>query len=171
MSEPILRFARDDVCFKYRLAASESAADDRRHQRINVEQNEVLAVADPDRLDETGIDPRQIGPLGDRVPRDLEEVDHLTNTDAVSAACHFNDHDGALVVLAARLLEEDVTIEYGEQGSSDVDKSFDCFRHSGNASGREARQDLTHDPCRGSANKRTDAKNDGVQRRGVSHLY
>ena len=155
----------------YRQTVPKSAADDRRHQRIDVEQNEVLAIADHDRLYKPGVDPRQIRPLGDRVPGDLEEVDHLADADAVPAARHLDDHDGALVVLPARLLEEDVTIEHGEQGPSDVDQPFDRFRHAGNASGREARQDLTHDPCRGSANKRTDAKNDGVQRRGVSHLY
>ena len=102
---------------------------------------------------------------------DLEEVEHLADPEAVPAARHLDDHDGALVVLAARLLEEDVTVEHGEQGPSDVDQPFDRLRHPGNPGGREARQDLTHDPCRGSANKRTDAKNDGVQRRGVSHLY
>ncbi len=64
-----------------------------------------------------------------------------------------------------------MTIEYGEQGPTDIDQPFDRVRHAGNASGREARQDLTHDPCRGSANMRTDSKDDGVQRRGVSHLY
>jgi hypothetical protein len=36
---------------------------------------------------------------------------------------------------------------------------------------RQARQDLPHDPCRGRANKRTDPKDDGVQRLRISHLY
>ena len=107
-----------------------------------------------------------IGALGD-----LEEVDHLTDAQPVPAARHLDDHDGALVLRLARLLEEHMAIEHGQQGPADVHQPFDRLGHPGNPGSREARQDLTHDPCRGRANKRTDAKNDGVERRGVSHLY
>ena len=55
-----------------------------------------------------------------------------------------------------------MAIEHGEQGPADVHQPFDRLGDPGDAGGREARQDLTHDPCRGRANKRTDAKNDGV---------
>ena len=74
-------------------------------------------------------------------------------------------------VLPALLLEEDVAIEHGEQGAPHVDQPFDRLGHTRNPGGRQARQDLTHDPCRGRANKRTDAKKDGVERGRVSHLY
>ena len=96
------------------------------------------------------------------VRRDLEKIDHLPDPDPVAPAAHVNHHDGSLVILPPRLLEEDVAIEHGEQGATDVDQAFDRVRHPRDAGGREARQDLTHDPCRGSANKRTDAKNDGM---------
>ena len=43
--------------------------------------------------------------------------------------------------------------------------------HPGNSGGRQAGEDLTHDPCRGRADNLTDAKDDGVERGGVSHLY
>ena len=64
-----------------------------------------------------------------------------------------------------------MAIEHGQQGPPDVDQPFDRLGDTRNPGGRQARQDLTHDPCRGRANKRTDAKNDGVERGGVSHLY
>ena len=64
-----------------------------------------------------------------------------------------------------------MAVEHSEQGPADVDQPFDRLGHAGDAGGREARQDLPHDPCRGRANKRTDAKNDGVKRGRVSHLY
>jgi len=38
---------------------------DRREERVDVEQNEVLVVPDPHRPDQPGIDPRQIGAGGD----------------------------------------------------------------------------------------------------------
>jgi hypothetical protein len=94
--------------------------------------------------------------------RHLEEVDHLPDAEPVPASSHVQDHDGPLVLRQARLLEENVTIEDGEQGPADVDQAFDRLGHARDAGGREARQDLTHDPCRGRANKRTDAKDDGV---------
>jgi hypothetical protein len=64
-----------------------------------------------------------------------------------------------------------VTVEHGEQGPADVDQPFDRLGHAWDPGGRQAWQDLPHDPCRGRANKRTDAKNDGVERWRISHLY
>ena len=69
------------------------------------------------------------------------------------------------------LVEEHVAVEHGEQGAADVDQPFDRLVDPRNAGGRQARQDLPHDPCRGRANKRTDPKNDGVERLRISHLY
>ena len=43
-----------------------------------------------------------------------------------------------------------MSIENGEEGATDVDQPFDRLRHTRNSGSREARQDLTHDPCRGS---------------------
>ncbi len=131
----------------------------------------MLAVAHTDRLDQTGVDAGQLGPFGDHVSGKLEEVDHLPHPEPVPAAADLDDHDGPFVVLSAWLLEEDVAIEHGEQGAPHVDQPFDRLGNPGDAGSRQARQDLTHDPCRGRANKRTDAKNDGVERGRVSHLY
>jgi hypothetical protein len=64
-----------------------------------------------------------------------------------------------------------VTVEHGEQSPSDVDQPFDRLSYLWNPGGREAREDLTHDPCRGRAKKRTDPKDDGVERLRISHLY
>ena len=69
------------------------------------------------------------------------------------------------------LLQEHVSIENGQQGSSNVDQPLDCVRHPGNAGGRKTGEDLTHDPCRGRAHDLADSKDDGVKRGGVSHLY
>ncbi len=89
----------------------------------------------------------------------------------VPAAGYLDDHDRAFVFLSTVLLEERVPVEHREQRSADVDQPFDRLGDPRNPGGRQARQDLPHDPCRSRANKRTDAKNDGVERRGVSHLY
>ena len=131
----------------------------------------MLAVADAHRLDQPRVDPRQVGALGDRALGDLEEVQHLPDAHPVPAARHVHHDDGALIPRQTRLLEEHMTIEHGQQGATDVHQPFDRLGHPWNPGSRQARQDLTHDPCRGRANKRTDAKNDGVQRGGVSHLY
>jgi hypothetical protein len=69
------------------------------------------------------------------------------------------------------LLKQEVPVEYGEQAAPDVHQSFNRIRHTGNAGGRQARENLTHDPCRGRADNLTDSKDDGVERGRVSHLY
>jgi hypothetical protein len=64
-----------------------------------------------------------------------------------------------------------VSVEHSQQAASNVDQPFDRVRYSGNSGSRKAREDLTHDPCRGRADNLTNAKDDGVKRGGVSHLY
>ena len=77
----------------------------------------MLAVADSRPPSPAGGSiPGRSARCGDRVPGDLEEVEHLADAEAVPAARHLDHHDGALVVRPARLLEEDVAIEHGEQG-------------------------------------------------------
>jgi len=129
------------------------------------------AIPHPDGLHQPGIDPRQVRPFGDRLFRHLEEVQHLADGQPVAPACDLDDDDGPFIPVLSRLLEENVTVEHGEEGSPNVDQPFDRLGHARYPGGREARQDLPHDPCRGRANKRTDAKNDGVERGRVSHLY
>ena len=92
----------------------------------------------------------------------LEEVQDLPDAQTVAAAGDLDDHDCALVLRLPLLLEEDVPVENGEEGAPDVDQPFDGLRDTRDSGSGQARQDLTHDPCRGSANQRTDAKNDGV---------
>ena len=108
------------------------------------------------------IDTRQIGARRDRLLGDFEEVQHLAHSQSVAPSSDLDQDDRPLVLRSALLLQEDVTIQDGEEGSSNVDQAFDRLGHARNPGSREARQDLTHDPCRGRANKRTDAKNDGV---------
>ena len=115
--------------------------------------------------------PGQVGPRRDRLLGHFQEVEDLPDPETVTAAGDFDDHDCALILRLPRLLEEDVAVENGKEGAPDVDQPFDGLRDTRNSGSGQARQDLTHDPCRGSANQRTDAKNDGVQRWGVSHLY
>ena len=67
--------------------------------------------------------------------------------------------------------QQQVPVEYGKQAAPDVDQPFDRVRHTRDPGSRKAREDLTHDPCRGRADNLTDSKNDGVERGGVSHLY
>jgi hypothetical protein len=145
--------------------------NDRREESVDVEQNEVLVIPDSYRQDQPGIDPRKVGVRCDGTLGDLEEIDNLPDAQSVAAAADLHDHDRALVRRRPRLLEEDVAVENGEEGAPDVDQTFDGLRDTRNAGGGQTWQDLTHDPCRGSANQRTDPKNDGVERRGVSHLY
>jgi hypothetical protein len=122
----------------------------------------VPVVLQPDRLHQPGIDSRQIRAGGDRLLGDLEEVEHLPYPQAIPFAGDFQDDDRAFVLLPPSLLEEDVAVENGEEGAPDVDQSFDRLGDSRYPGGRQARQYLPHDPCRGRANKRTDPKNDGV---------
>src|SRR5919198_1266369 len=100
--------------------------------------------------------------MGHRALGHLEKIEDLPHSESIPLAGHVQDHDRALVLLPSSLLEEDVAVENGEEGAPDVDQSFDRLDDARYPGGREARQDLTHDPCRGRANKRTDPKNDGV---------
>src|SRR6476469_10617428 len=100
----------------------------------------MLAVANADRLDQTGVDAGQLGPFGDHVSGKLEEVDHLPPTEPVPAAADLDDHDGPFVFLAAWLLEEDVAIEHGEQSAPHIDQPFDRLGHTWDAGSRPARQ-------------------------------
>jgi hypothetical protein len=134
----------------------------RREERVDVEQNEVLVVPDSDRTHQSRIDPRQVGSRRDGVLGNLEEVHDLGDPQPVAAAGDLYDHDRTLVPRLPLLLEEDVAVENGEEGAPDVDEPFDRLADTRDPGGREARQDLTHDPCRGSANQRTDPKDDGV---------
>ena len=140
-------------------------------QPVDVEQYEGPVVTEAHRLHQSRVHAGQVRALGDRLLRDLEEVEHLTDPQPVPAARHVHDHDRSLVVHPALLLEEHVAVEHGEQGPADVDQPFDRLRDPGNPGSRQARQDLPHDPCRGRANKRTDPKDDGVERLRISHLY
>jgi hypothetical protein len=138
------------------------AADDRREERCDVEQNEVPVVLQADRAHQSGIDSRQVGPWGDGLFRDLEKVEYLPYPEPVPLASDFQDHNRALVLLPPSLLQENVAVENGEEGAPDIDQSFDRLGNPRYPGGREAWQYLPHDPCRGRANKRTDPENDGV---------
>ena len=128
-------------------------------------------VVQAHRADQPGIDSGQVGSLRHRLLGHLEEVQHLADAQPVPAARHLEQHDRALVVRSPLLLQEHVAVEHGEQRAADVDQPFDRLVDPRDAGGRQARQDLPHDPCRGRANKRTDAKDDGVERLRISHLY
>jgi hypothetical protein len=128
-------------------------------------------VADPDRLDQPGVHPWELGSGGDRPLRHLEEVEHLPDREPVPAPADLEEDDRALILGPAGLGQEDVAIEDGEQGATNVHQPIDRLGDPRNTGGRQAGEDLPHDPCRGRANQRTDAKDDGVERRRVSHLY
>ncbi len=69
------------------------------------------------------------------------------------------------------LVQQQVTVDHGEQAAADVHQPFDRVRHARDPGSRQAREDLTHDPCRGRADNLTDSKDYGVKRGRVSHLY
>jgi hypothetical protein len=106
-----------------------------------------------------------------RSRRQLEKVQHLTHAKSVALTLHFEHDNGALVGGPAILLQEQVSVEHGQQAATNVDQPLDRVRYARNSGGRKAGEDLTHDPCRGRADNLTDAKYDGVKRGGVSHLY
>ncbi len=122
----------------------------------------MLLTADPHRADQPGIDTGQIGARRNRLLGDFQEVQYLAHSQPVAPSGHLDQDDRTLVLRSALLLQEDVTIQYGEEGSPDVDQAFHRLSHTRDPGDREARQDLTHDPCRGRANQRTDSKDDGV---------
>ena len=131
----------------------------------------MLVRAGSDRLYEPGIDTGQVSPLDNRRGGNLEEVQNLPDTEAVVAPSDLENDNGPLVRGTRILLQQEVPIEYGQQAAPDIHQPFNRIRHTRYAGGRKAREDLTHDPCRGRADNLTDAKNDGVERGGVSHLY
>jgi hypothetical protein len=122
----------------------------------------MLLTTDTHRADQPRIDTGQIGAWRDRLLGHFQEVQYLAHSQSVAPTSDLDQDDRTLVLGSALLLQEDVTIQYGEEGSPDVDQAFDRLGHARNPGSREARQDLTHDPCRGRANQRTDSKNDGV---------
>jgi hypothetical protein len=147
------------------------ATDDRRKQGVHIEQDEVLVRSEADRLDQPGIDPGQVPPFDHRASRNLEEVQDLPDPQAIAAPPHVKHDDRALIRRSALLLKQEVPVEDCEEAPANVYQPFDRIRNTRNPGGREAREDLTHDPCRGRADNLTDSKDDGVERGRVSHLY
>jgi hypothetical protein len=147
------------------------ASDDRRKQRVYVEQDEVLVGPEPDGFDQPGIDTGQLAPFDDGGCRHLEEVEHGADSQAVVASFDLENDDRALIGRTPLLLEQQMSIQNGKEAATDVHQPFDRVRHARNSGSREAREDLTHDPCRGRADNLTDSKYDGVERGRVSHLY
>jgi hypothetical protein len=131
----------------------------------------VLIRVEPYCPDQTRVDSREIPPLDNRGRGNLEEVQDLPHTETVVAPPHFEDDNGPLIGGAPFLLKQEVPIEYGKEAAPNVYQPFDRVRHTRNSGSRKAREDLTHDPCRGRADNLTDSKNDGVERGRVSHLY
>jgi hypothetical protein len=131
----------------------------------------VLIRVEPYCPDQTRVDPRKVSTLDNRGSGNLEKVQDLPHPEPVVAPPHFEDDNGAFIRGTPFLLKQEVPIEYGKQAAPDVHQPFDRVRHTRNSGSREAREDLTHDPCRGRADNLTDSKNDGVERGRVSHLY
>jgi hypothetical protein len=147
------------------------ASDDRREHGLDVEQDEMPVRLESDGLDQAGVYSGKLPAFDYRSSRDLEKVQHLTHAEPIALALNLEHDNGALVGRPAILLQEQVSIEYGEQASAYVDQPLDRVRHPRNSGSRKAGEDLTHDPCRGRADNLTDSKDDGVKRGGVSHLY
>ena len=152
-------------------ASAHLSSGDRREQRVYVKQNEMLVETLADSLDQTGVDPGQIPAFDHRARGYLEEVENLADSQPVTAALHLEDDDCALVGREPGLLQQQVPVQDRKQAATDVHEPFDRVRHTWNPGGRKAREDLTHDPCRGRADYLTDSKDDGVKRGRVSHLY
>jgi hypothetical protein len=122
----------------------------------------MLLATDTHRADQTGIDTGQIGARRDRLLGHFQEVEYLAYSQPVAPSTNLDQDNRTLILRSALLLQEDVTIQNGEEGSPDVDQAFDRLGHTRDPGSRKARQDLPHDPCRGRANQRTDSKDDGV---------
>jgi hypothetical protein len=131
----------------------------------------VLVRSDAHGFDEAWVDTRKVPPFDDGSCRDLEEVEHSADSQAVVASFDLENDDRALIRLPPLLLEQQMSIQDREEAATDVHQPFDRVRHTRNSGSRKAREDLTHDPCRGRADNLTDSKYDGVERGRVSHLY
>ena len=131
----------------------------------------MLVRADSDRLHQPGIHPRQVSAFHHRGGWNFEKVENLPDAETIGAPSNFEDDNGSLIGGTPILFQQEVAIEYGQQAAPDVYQPFNRIRNTRYTGGRKAREDLTHDPCRGRANNLTDAKYDGVERGGVSHLY
>src|SRR4029450_4528512 len=73
------------------------ASDDRREQRVDVEQNEGLVVAHADGLDQPRVYAGKLRPGGDRPLGHLEEVEDLSDREPVAALPGLQQDDRALV--------------------------------------------------------------------------
>lgn len=131
----------------------------------------MLVTSESDRLHQPRIDPRQLPSLDHRSGRDLEEVENLSHSQSIAATAYLKHDDRTLIRRPPLLLQEQMPVENGEQGASDVYQPFNRLGHARNPGGLKAGKDLTHDPCRGRADNLTDSKDDGVERGRVSHLY
>jgi hypothetical protein len=166
-----MKMASSQTSTVWFTGSSPLASDDRREQGVHVEQDEVLVCADADRSHQTGVNTRKIPAFHHRGRGDLEEVQDLPYAESVIASLHFKDDNRSFIGMTALLLQQEVPVENGEQAAPDVYQPFDGIRNTRNSGSRKAREDLTHDPCRGRADNLTDSKDDGVERGGVSHLY
>ena len=66
----------------------------------------------------------------------FEEIQHLSDPKPVSLPLDLEHDNGALVGQPPLLLQEQVSVENGQQAASNVDQPLDCVRHTGNAGGR-----------------------------------
>lgn len=131
----------------------------------------MLVRVQADRLYQSRVDPGQVPAFDHRACGNFEEVEYLADPQPVAAALDLDDDNCALIRRASGLLQQDVSIEHREEAAANIYQPLDRTRHAWNSGSRQAREDLTHDPCRGRADNLTDAKDDGVKRGRVSHLY
>lgn len=131
----------------------------------------MLVGSESDGLDQARVHPGQVPAFDHGAGWQLQKIEHLPDSEAVAPSLHLEHDDGALIDLSALLLQKQVPIEHGQEAATNVYQPFDRVWDTRNAGSRQAREDLTHDPCRGRADNLTDSKDDGVERGRVSHLY
>ena len=117
------------------------------------------------------IDTGEPVPLGDVGGRQLEEIANLANQQAAETLAGGHDDDCPFVARSPCTAQQFVRIDDGQEGPPHVHEAGDRGGHVGYAGGRQRREDFPHNPCRGCSDQVADAENDGVEGRGVSHLY
>lgn len=103
--------------------------------------------------------------------REREEVANFADLEPDEPAGGLQHQDGAFVALTARPMKEFVRIQHCQQRTAHIHQPGDRGRHAWNPGGLYPGQDLPHNPCRGSAKEVADPKDDGMQNRGIRHLY
>lgn len=144
-------------------------AEERREERVEVQQNEASTGPITDGPNDSRIDPRQCVSARNRCGRHFEKVEHFAYNEPGSAARPVKQEHSSF--LARRgLPQQRKRINGRHESTANIDQSADRRRNPRNPGGHAGGEDLAHVGGREGTNQAPDSEHDSVQRIRVSHL-